>query len=578
MLLKALQHSRRRGAAARRFGSFFLTNNNDNNHNNNNARDEIVLHVGPTNSGKTYAAMKALRSASCGVYAGPLRLLAWEAHDDMKRRGIRSQLITGLEREIPHHCEHVGGDPLPATHTACTVEMLDIRSTPPWDVCVLDELQMIADENRGWAWTRALLRAPARRLHLCGESRCEDLVRRIVCEELNEGDVFTVKRYERLSSLSVAKTTASLHNVQRGDCIVAFSRQKLYDLKRRIESKGKKQACILYGSLPPELRRSQADLFNSGGSDVLVATDAVGMGLNLNIKRVVFTETEKFDGTAVVGLSGSQIRQIGGRAGRWKSKYPEGIVTALSESDLHRVRFAINENPAAKKLMLKKAGAAPEYEEIETFAKRFGYQDEEYLYNSDGEFDGESDDDGPSFAEMLESFFDHFLVDRSLYFVCDYEERLQIARLLDHAPLSLREKWIFCNAPVSLRIPETLATLHDCAECYAEYCDVEMHLRFPGKIPQTPKRMLRIENIIKCMDVYTWLYNQPAIDSEAFVSIQDVKQARVELSGLLSVGLEAIGDSNAQQISVSRAMRRLKPSPRGKKRRRAKRRRPRRRL
>ena len=113
--------------------------------------------------------------------------------------------------------------------------------------------------------------------------------------------------------------------------MIAFSRNRLYELKQRIERTGRK-CCVVYGGLPPQTRREQASLFNdpTSGYDVMVASDAVGMGLNLNIRRIIFTELSKFDGTQVRDLLPPEVRQIAGRAGRFGTEHPDGIATVLA--------------------------------------------------------------------------------------------------------------------------------------------------------------------------------------------------------------------------------------------------------
>eukprot|EP00960_Hanusia_phi_P051887 761082-Hanusia_phi.AAC.6 len=225
-----------------------------------------------------------------------------------------------------------------AQHTSSTVEMVDLDTVI--DVAVIDEVQMIESNDRGWAWTRALLGLPASEIHLCGEPRAKDLIMRL-CQLCN--DELEVKEYERLSTLTVANHSlgGSLRNIEQGDCIVAFGRKKIHQLKRDIEAKTPYRCCVVYGSLPPQTRQEQAKLFNERGShapgqsfDVLVASDAVGMGLNLEISRVVFSALRKFDGQEERPLTASEIRQIGGRAGRFGSKNSEGIVTSLHDKDL----------------------------------------------------------------------------------------------------------------------------------------------------------------------------------------------------------------------------------------------------
>jgi superfamily II DNA/RNA helicase len=152
----------------------------------------------------------------------------------------------------------------------------------------------------------------------------------------------------------------NLKNVKPGDCLIAFSRRELYKLKRQVEQKtgGRMRCCMVYGSLPPEARREQARLFNEEGNgfDVLVASDAVGMGLNLNIGRVIFTAMQKFDGVQLRPLNVAEVKQIAGRAGRFKSIYPKGTVTCLHERDMPMLRKRM----AMEVPTRKTAGVLPE--------------------------------------------------------------------------------------------------------------------------------------------------------------------------------------------------------------------------
>lgn len=139
-------------------------------------RRRIILHVGPTNSGKTYSALKRLREANRGLYCSPLRLLAWEVADRLiEEHNLPCRLVTGQERT----------DPPGARHVACTVEMADIWSA--FDVAVLDEFQMIGDRDRGWAWTRAILGVNASEVHLCGDDAAVPLLQRM-CQRTGVSD------------------------------------------------------------------------------------------------------------------------------------------------------------------------------------------------------------------------------------------------------------------------------------------------------------------------------------------------------------------------------------------------------
>ncbi|GAA5922862.1 ATP-dependent RNA helicase SUV3 [Sporobolomyces koalae] len=283
-------------------------------------RRKLILHVGPTNSGKTYSALVALARARTGAYAGPLRLLAHEVFSRFNEGKIGNEpkrtcnLITGEEQRIL--------DP-EAGLISCTVEMFPM--TRKLDVGVIDEIQMIGDPQRGTAWTQAVMGSLCDELHLCGEESVVELVQQIARET---GDECVVKRYQRLSPLSVAdySLAGDLSKIRRGDCLVTFSRSNIFMFKRAIEAKTNLRVAVAYGGLPPEVREEQARAFNAGEYDVLVASDAVGMGLNLKIRRIVFESLHKWDGRAEIRLPTPQIKQIAGRAGRY------GVHTPISPS------------------------------------------------------------------------------------------------------------------------------------------------------------------------------------------------------------------------------------------------------
>lgn len=200
---------------------------------------KIYLHVGPTNSGKTYKAIQRLQSAESGIYCGPLRLLAHEIYDKMNEKGIPCNLLTGEERR-----EVSPTAPL----TSSTVEMANLNK--PLEVAVIDEIQLIGDPFRGWAWTNALLGLRAKEIHLCGEASAVPLVKAI-CEELNEEVI--VNEYTRLTPVNVCST--SLHDdwskIRKGDCVVSFSRKNIFNIKKIIEKQTGLQCAVAYGGLPP---------------------------------------------------------------------------------------------------------------------------------------------------------------------------------------------------------------------------------------------------------------------------------------------------------------------------------------
>jgi ATP-dependent RNA helicase SUPV3L1/SUV3 len=235
---------------------------------------DIHLHVGPTNSGKTYNALKRLEESGSGFYAGPLRLLAHEVYTRFKAKGIPCDLVTGDDVRLD--------DNVDVSLAASTVEMVNVSR--PVEVAVIDEIQMIASEDRGWAWSRAFLGAHAKEVHLCGETRVVPLVQELTA---SMGDTLHIHEYKRLNPLRVMTHSlkGDLKNLKKGDCLVAFSVLNIHALKKQIELETGRRCAIVYGSLPPETRAQQAALFNDPNNDYdyLVASDAIGMGLNLYV-------------------------------------------------------------------------------------------------------------------------------------------------------------------------------------------------------------------------------------------------------------------------------------------------------
>jgi ATP-dependent RNA helicase SUPV3L1/SUV3 len=279
-------------------------------------RRTIHFRLGPTNSGKTHEALEKLKAAESGVYLAPLRLLAMEVRDRLTAAGVPCNLVTGEEHDI------VPG----ARHTASTVEMMHPEHEV--DVAVIDEIQMLADPARGWAWTAALVGAPARDVYVCGSPAAEALCRRAAA---HLGETFSLKHLKRKTPLHLEPGPARLDALRRGDAVIAFSRKEVLTLSARLRQQGYSVATI-YGALAPEVRRVEAERFARGDADIVVATDAIGMGLNLPIRRIVFSTVHKFDGEQLRKLNSSEVNQIAGRAGRF-GLHEAGYVTALTAED-----------------------------------------------------------------------------------------------------------------------------------------------------------------------------------------------------------------------------------------------------
>lgn len=273
-------------------------------------RRHFVIHYGFTNTGKTYHALVRLKQAETGVYLSPLRLLALEVQENLNASGVPCSLLTGEEEDIVPD----------ARHMSSTVEKLNIQAR--YDVCVIDECQMIGDSQRGFAWTRAILGVQAEEIHLCTAPEALDLLKLII-EEC--GETYEVVEHTRNTELIYVHEKYSMEkDVEKGDALVVFSKKDVLSIASELFNHDI-QASVIYGALPYNTRKKQLERFMNGETKVVVATDAIGMGLNLPIRRVIFMSDEKFDGTDVRRLQPNEVKQIAGRAGR-RGIYDVGYV------------------------------------------------------------------------------------------------------------------------------------------------------------------------------------------------------------------------------------------------------------
>jgi ATP-dependent RNA helicase SUPV3L1/SUV3 len=258
--------------------------------------ERVVAHLGPTNSGKTYAALEELVASGAGVYAGPLRMLAQEAHRRLGERVGHENvgLITGEERINER-----------APILATTVEMAPQRG----ELLVLDEVQWADDEERGSAWTRLLLAGDFREILLLGALDALPLVHRAFPDA-------ELKVFERKLPLEFVGER-SIRSLGAGTVVVAFSRRAVLALAGEVNRLRPGRVAVLYGAMPLASRREEIDRFLSGAAEVCVATDVLGHGVNLPCETLLFAETTKFDGEERRELLPWELAQIAGRAGRF---------------------------------------------------------------------------------------------------------------------------------------------------------------------------------------------------------------------------------------------------------------------
>ncbi len=272
--------------------------------------ERVVAHLGPTNSGKTYAALRELAERGAGVYAGPLRMLAQEAHRRLGEWLGSEQvgLVTGEERlneRAPVLCS--------------TVEM----AAQSGELLVLDEVQWADDAERGSAWTRLLLAGDYREIFLLGALDALPLVDRAFPDR-------ELKVFDRKLPLEFVGAK-SLRSLTKGTVVVAFSRRAVLALAGEVNRLHEGRVAVLYGAMPLSSRREEIDRFLTGQADVCVATDVLGHGVNLPCETLLFAETTKFDGEERRDLLPWELAQIAGRAGRFGlvERGHVGVLTGL---------------------------------------------------------------------------------------------------------------------------------------------------------------------------------------------------------------------------------------------------------
>ncbi|MFH6787101.1 MULTISPECIES: helicase-related protein [Methylobacterium] len=421
----------------------------------------IVFHMGPTNSGKTYAALTALTQAATGTYLAPLRLLALENYEALQERGLQAGMVTG---------EEVLGQASP-THTARTIETADL--TRPVDVAVIDEIQMLADPDRGWAWTNALFGVPAKTVIVCGSDDALAYVRRAAEAA---GESLEVVTFERKTPLVLSETPVPLEKVEPGDAVVAFSRRAVHENREILVAAGHRVATI-YGALSPEVRRAEAARFRGGEADVLVTTDAIGMGLNLGpLKRIVFSAVRKYDGTGERGLTNSEIRQIAGRAGRF-GHHEVGYVAASDEAGIAPLRTALGGAPTAPAADTR-FFVRPDLMAITSVAEEMGTD---------------------SLREVLSHFARATFYAGSPFQPSALEEILEVARLVDRARLPIHEKFVFSVCPVDRRDDVAMAVLERWTQARAAGAGVPaLRANLHGELDYQ-------ERTVKLASAYLWL-------------------------------------------------------------------------
>ena len=476
---------------------------------------KIIYHRGPTNSGKTYHAIEALCQAKDGCYLAPLRLLAVELFDTMNAKGIPTSLLTGEEViDIPG-----------STHYASTIEMAKLQHD--FNCCVIDEIQMLADPQRGWAWTRAFASINAREIHLCGDSSALHLVENIVqlC-----GDELEIKEYQRMTSLEVEKEPVALKELKKSDAVIVFSRRSALRFKQNLERLGFKVS-IIYGRLGPEVRREQARKFDQNETDIIVSTDAIAMGMNLPIRRIVFSTLTKFIDSKEYDISQSEIKQIAGRAGRYK-RFPTGYVTCLSqvENGIDKINLALQITLEQK----KRSMVGPDldiFSQVNSALKQNG------LFEL-------------SLTEFLRLF--NTMSFRKPFYCVDLKEMIELAEMVEDVDgskvLTDEEIFGFSCAPVNLGLVQHIQYFIHIAGQYVINAPIRSE-----PINYKSDDIDYLETSIKCVELYQWLarhFNQKNFEFNQSELLDNKSKTVEKLNTLLSNIIIATCDSCGAKLPI----------------------------
>lgn len=473
---------------------------------------KVIFHAGPTNSGKTYHAIQRYLAAKSGVYCGPLKLLAHEIFEKSNTAGVPCDLVTGEERTF------VDLEGRAASHVACTIEMCSVST--PYEVAVIDEIQMIKDPSRGWAWTRALLGLCAEEIHICGEPAAIDFIRELMYTTGEEVEVHT---YQRLTPFAILDhAVESLDKLRPGDCIVCFSKNDIYSISRQIEARGL-ECAVIYGSLPPGTKLSQAKKFNDPDDPckILVATDAIGMGLNLSIKRIIFNSLMKPNINEkgekhMETISTSQALQISGRAGRFSSKFKEGEVTTMHRDDLPILKEILSQSIDP----IETAGLHPTAEQIEMFAYHLP---------------------DATLSNLVDIFVSLSQVD-GMYFVCNIDDFKFLADMIQHIPLNLRSRYVFCTAPINKKQPFVCTSFLKFARQFSRdepltFDWVCRHVNWPLSAPKNIKDLVHLEAVHDVLDLYLWLSYR---FMDMFPDTALIRETQRELDNIIQQGVQNI--------------------------------------
>ncbi len=472
---------------------------------------KLYFFVGPTNSGKTYQAMQRLKEADCGMYLAPLRLLALENYENLLGDDIPASLITGEEEKIDEEAGHI----------CSTIEMTNYSQEV--DICVIDEVQMLGDPDRGWAWVNAIVGAPASEVIMTGSVNALDAIKQIATYL---GEELEVVKFKRKNPLEMLPHPTPLKHITLNTAIIAFSRAEVLRLKSQLSKQHK--VSVLYGNLSPEVRREEAARFREGKSDVLVATDAIAMGLNLPIQTLLFSADSKFDGVETRKLIPNEIIQIAGRAGRY-GHHENGYIGATDAKILAHIDRQFHAPLHTIKAPFQVKATTAQIVDLAQHLKT------DNLYKILNYFANHMNFSGPFVAANI-----GYMLDLSL--------------LLDEKKkLTLEEKYMLAGAPVSIRSPLIKSAFF----FYVDSIIKKKVVRYKCSVPtqgtaKSQLELLKAEDEVKKISLYLWMaYKFPELFPDSSVA----EVFRIKVNQYCEASLK----SNKQLKAPERRRRRRNP-------------------
>jgi len=456
-------------------------------------RRRLVFHIGPTNSGKTYTAFQNLRKQGTGYYLAPLRLLALEGYETLKEEGVHVSLITGEEQLLDED----------ATHISSTIEMLNFEVEV--DCCVIDEVQMIGDRDRGWAWANAIIGAPAKTVIMTGSENAREAV--IALAEYL-GEPLEIIEFQRKNPLELLKTPTSIDAIQPQTAVIAFTRANALRLKQQLSKTYR--TSVIYGNLSPEVRREEARRFREGETDILVATDAISMGLNLPIKTLLFSKADKFDGQNQRTLNAGEVQQIAGRSGRYGLS-EKGFVGALSADVLKTITplFARPAQPIAIPF-----NVMANFDHIMLVSTIL---------------------EEKSLSAIITFFVDNMKFEGP-FRAANLESMSEASAIVDRYDLDMRTKFTLATAPLSTSSPLVMAAF----ERYVRALEQKKPIAFipPQRLGHhalSMEELQEAEDRIKEISLYLWLSYRLG---EFFIDAEKARSFRGELNRFIENSLQ----------------------------------------